>query len=329
MKTVILTHADADGICAGSILLSAHPKSQIFFTKPVSLLKDLQEIRADRYLISDIAINKKDAPELVNLIKEKGAVEYFDQHPIPDNITKEQMAAACEKFVHELGVSTSEIVYKHFQKEIPRERIWPALYGAIADYEEDTPFVQERLRNWDIRAIYFEVSTLVLGIKMEGFDTYDAKRGIVMTLARGGNPSDVFGLVSAAKNAVSMEFDLYKLVKQRAKTSGRIGYVKAVPFGFRGAAALFAATITNTPIGMCIFERKGRHLDITIRGRDSGVKLHKLAEDAAAEVGGSGGGLPDAAGARIPLGALDRFLKRMNELILLSQTQRYPRSQKV
>ena len=315
MKTVILTHADGDGICSGAILYSRYPNSEIFFTKPVSLLRDLKDIRADRFFISDIAINKRDAPQLVKLIREKGSVHYFDQHPIPDNIKKEDMAGACELFVHELNVSTSEVVYKHLQKEIPKERIWPAIYGAIADYEEDTPFVKERMKNWDVRALYFEVSTLVLGIKMESFSTYDAKREIIRTLAKGGNPSDVFGLVNAAKAAVGMEFDLYTLVKRRARKEGNVGYVMKIPsFGFRGPSALFAATVMDAPVGMCVFQIP-RHIDITIRARDSKFELNKLAEDASAEVGGSGGGLPEAAGCRIPPDSLQKFLSKFNELM--------------
>ena len=316
MKTVILTHADTDGICCGALLLSAYPNSEIFFTKPVSLLKDLKSTRADRILISDIAINKRDAPKLVRLIREKGDVRYFDQHPIPDNIKKEEMESACKEFVHELDVSTSEVVYKYLQKDLPRERVWLALYGAIADYEQDTPFVKEQLLNWDIRAIYFEASALVMGIKMEGFESYDSKRDIVKIMARGGNPSDVFGLVKAAKDAVNKEFDVYRLVKKKARSIGKIGYVEfKKSFGFRGSCALFSATVKNTPIGMCVFEREDRHIDITIRRREPVVPLNKLAEDAAASVGGSGGGLPEAAGARIPIDSLDRFLKKANEII--------------
>jgi single-stranded-DNA-specific exonuclease len=315
MRTVILTHSDADGMCSGAILLSAFPKAEIFFTKPVSLLDDLKHIRADQILISDMALNKRDAPEIIEEMKNKKIVFYCDEHPHPDNINPDDLKRLCEVYIHQEGVSSSEISYQYFQNKIPRERVWIALYGAIADYAGETDFVKERLRNWDARALYFEVSTLVMGIKMDAFNNYDAKREIVKLMARGGNPSDMFGLVNAAKSAVSKEFDIYAMVKKRAESAGQIGYVLDLPyFGFRGPTALFSATVTNRPIGMSAHTRMG-HIDITLRCRKSIYPLHKLAEKASMKVGGSGGGIPEAAGARIPKNQFDVFLKEANLLL--------------
>lgn len=326
MGTTILTHADGDGICCGAIALSKFPKSRVFFTKPVSLLKDLKPVRDKRIIISDIAVNKRDAPEIVKLLQEKsdnGAeILYFDQHPIPDNITISDLKKSCKVFAHDPSGSSSEVIYRHYQKELPMEREWIAIYGAIADYAE-TSFVDEIMRNWDVRAIYFEVSTLVLGIKMKGFNTYDAKRKITDVLAKGGNPSDIFGLVKAAKRAVNTEFDLFEVTKNRASSRGKIGFVETIPsFGMRGSAALFAATARDKPVGMCLHSRKG-HIDVTIRQRGKKYILHKLAEDATAFVSGSGGGLPEAAGGRIPKSTLTKFLKKFNELM---KTKKYQKS---
>ncbi len=315
MKTVILTHSDADGMCSGAILKSAFPKAHVFFTKPVSLLDDLRHTRADQILISDMALNKRDAPEILEEMKNKRIAFYCDEHPHPDNIRPDDLKRLCDVYLHQEGVSSSEIAYQYFQNRIPRERVWVALYGAIADYAGETPFVKERLRNWDIRALYFEVSTLVLGIKMESFNNYDAKREIVKLMAKGGNPSDIFGLVNAAKAAVSKEFDIYKMIKKRAESSGKLGYVLDLPyFGFRGPSALFAATVTKKPIGISAHTRRG-HIDLTIRCRESIYPLHKLAEKAAMKSGGSGGGIPEAAGARIPKKQFDTFLKEANALL--------------
>ncbi len=45
------------------------------------------------------------------------------------------------------------------------------------------------------------------------------------------------------------------------------------------------------------------------------LPLNRLAEQASNYVGGSGGGHESAAGAKIPFGTLDQFLKKMNELV--------------
>jgi single-stranded-DNA-specific exonuclease len=215
--------------------------------------------------------------------------------------------------MHSRGASASELVYRHYMKEIPRERVWLALYGAIADYADETPFSRERIRNWDRRGLYFEVSTISLGIKNDEFADYDAKRRIVRTLSRGGNPSDVPGLVRSAKRAVNREFELYELIKKRAQTHGSVAYVKDVPsFGFRGPSALFAATVQDTRIGICAHTRE-RYVDITMRTRDYSLRLNTLADRAAEAVGGSGGGHASAAGAKIPKGTFRKFLDELNK----------------
>lgn len=313
MGTLILTHSDADGICAGAIALSRFPDAGVFFTKPVSLLKDLQEeVGEERLIICDIALTKRDAGEILKLLGKMGDALYFDHHPLPGAIREGDVRNAVGLYVHDLDASSSELIYRHYQNALPGERVWPALYGAISDYSEHTEFVREGMRNWDQRMLYFEVSTLVLGIKAEKFSGYEEKRGIVKTLASGGNPSDVRGLVDSARRAVRKEFQIYETVKRSARRLGGIGYVKDLPlFGFRGPSALFAATVTDSPIGVSVHTRR-RYLDITIRKRAGDFKLNVLAEDAAEVVGGSGGGHRDAAGARIPLGSLDRFLGEMN-----------------
>jgi single-stranded-DNA-specific exonuclease len=314
MKTTILTHADCDGMCAGAVALSRFPDANVFFTKPVSLYHDLLNTKADRIIITDIALTKHDAPSIIKLFGEKKEILYFDHHIAPKNIRKQDIAKRTKVFLHEMDTSSSELIYRYYQKEIPRERVWIAIYGAIGDYSDDTEFVRERILNWDRRALFFEVSTIVLGIKNEEFEGYDSKRRIVRTLARGDNPSDVPGLVKSAKEAVNREFDLYEIIKRKAKVFGKIAYTKDLPsFGFRGPSALFAATARGKPLGLYVHTRE-RYIDITMRSRVK-LKLNELAEEAAEAVHGSGGGHTEAAGAKIPLGSFKTFLEKLDKMI--------------
>lgn len=315
MKTTILTHADCDGMCAGAIGLSRFPDATVFFTRPVSILHDLQDIDSERIIITDIALTRRDAPSIVKLLGKYKEVFYFDHHVIPRTIRKSEIEKNIRHYVHDLDASASELIYRYFQKEIPRERVWIAIYGAIGDYSDDTEFVKERILNWDRRALFFEVSTIVLGTKNEQFEGYDAKRRIVHMLARGENPSDVPGLVKSARVAVNREFDLYDIIKRKAKSYGNIAYVKDLPsFGFRGPSALFAATARNKPLGIYAHARE-KYVDVTMRARKKGLKLNELAEDVAESVKGSGGGHTEAAGAKIPVGTFRAFLKKLDTMI--------------
>jgi RecJ-like exonuclease len=313
-RTLILTHADIDGMCAGAIALSRFPEARVFFTKPVSLHKDLDEAQAERIIIADIAIAKSGAQDLVSLLKRKRAeITYFDHHPIPDSTSLDELRRSAKKFVWGQGMCASELVYDYYKAELPAERAWLALYGAIGDFTEEGKFAQAIMQNWDKHSIYFEVCSMIMAIKMKRFEGYDAKRGVVGALSRGKNPSSIGGLVEAARESVSRELDLYHLVKEQAMLIGRIGYMRDLPsFGFRGPAALFSATVTSSPVGMYIHRRKNI-VDVTIRRRDASLELNRLAEYAGERVGGSGGGHPEAAGCRIPMGAENAFLEAANE----------------
>ncbi len=306
---LILTHADADGICSAALLLTVFPKTKVFFTKPVSLLKDLKFLKQKNLVLADLAFNKKDTKEIVKELQKRDFL-YFDHHPIPD-------LPFPEGFELDTSASTSELIFKFFRDKLPEERSWVALYGAIGDYCEDTKFVKEMMKDWDIRSIYFEASTLVLGIKNDEFSSYDKKREIIQLLASGKNPSDFPGLVQSAKEAVKREFELYKTVKSKVKILDNLAYfVYDKYFGFRGPSALFAATAGKKDVGVSCFKRRD-FLDITLRSKKP-FPLHELAEKAAEVVGGSGGGHPGAAGARIPDGSFEKFLKALDKLLTLS-----------
>lgn len=315
-KTVILTHGDCDGICAGAIALSMFPGSEVYFTRPVALHDDLQKTEADKIIIADIAMSRPDTNKTVKALKERGSdIMYFDHHTISPDARK-TLEKNLSLYKNVQGSSASELIYKHFQKDIPRERVWIALYGAIGDYSDETDFVKERLLNWDRRAIYFEVSTISLGTKNEQFSGYDEKRHIVESMARGNNPSDIQGLVQSAKEAVNREFDLYGIVKRKAAAFNNIAYVRDIPsFGFRGPSALFSATVKNTPVGIAAYTRESGYVDITIRTRDYSLKLNDIADDVAEKLGGSGGGHPHAAGAKIPDDKFKLFLEMMDKKV--------------
>ncbi len=320
MKTMILCHADCDGMCAAAVALAMYPEASVFFTKPVSFLVDLADAAADRLIICDIAITKSRAAEICAKIADmaRGSeVMYFDHHELPVPGKARDLGAV--HYHHEESASSSELAYRHFQKDIPAEREWLGLYGAIADYKMDTPFTNERLLNWDRRSIYFQVATLVLGIKDRRFDSYDAKRMIVRALSSGKAPSEISGLVEAARDSASKEAEVYAFVKAHAKRRKSFGYVEdELHFGFRGPAALFSASVTGSPVGLCISMRE-KGIDVTARRRTRGIALNQLMEQASEPVGGSGGGLPDAAGARIPRDSLEGFLSKVEQLLRKAQ----------
>jgi RecJ-like exonuclease len=86
MSSIIFTHGDCDGICAGAVVISAFPDSTVFFTSPVSLLGELNNLAGnyDNIMICDIAIDEKTFPELkikLNDFETESNITYMDHHP--------------------------------------------------------------------------------------------------------------------------------------------------------------------------------------------------------------------------------------------------------
>ena len=80
-----------------------------------------------------------------------------------------------------------------------------AIYGAISNYLDETPWVKKTLENWDKRTIYFEAGVLSQGL--EGArKLYEFKRRVVKHLSENRLPSEMSELiVRALMESVSEE----------------------------------------------------------------------------------------------------------------------------
>src|SRR3989344_7995266 len=109
---LIFSHADVDGLCSAALLLSRFPKTKVFFTKPVSLLFDLKFKKEKNIIIADIALNKRDIPQILKELEKKNFL-YFDHHPCFFLLEKERPTLE-RKLLYEnfivADVSTSESV---------------------------------------------------------------------------------------------------------------------------------------------------------------------------------------------------------------------------
>lgn len=171
MATWILTHGDTDGICAGALCLATHQDARVFFTRPTGLAKDLEQAQPnDTVIICDIALPETTLQEILDkfhMIADRGSLIYIDHHLLSSKVT---LAGIPRMGNHEIGPSASEIAFKTFRSSLPPAMNRVAIYGAIGDYADDTPLIQELLLEWDKRALYFEVGTLVQGLEAAGRD---------------------------------------------------------------------------------------------------------------------------------------------------------------
>ena len=89
MSSIIFSHGDSDGICAGAIVKSALPGSTVYFISPVGLLDELNGLtgKYENIVICDIAIDEKSFMQLkerLHELSDVSRVTYMDHHPLPD-----------------------------------------------------------------------------------------------------------------------------------------------------------------------------------------------------------------------------------------------------
>ncbi|MCZ7356305.1 MAG: DHHA1 domain-containing protein [Candidatus Methanoperedens sp.] len=311
MSSIIFTHGDCDGICSGAIVKSALPDSTIFFTSPVGLLSELNNIREryDDLVICDIAIDEKTYPQLKIKLSElanESNVIYMDHHPLPERRYNSDW------FFYDT-CSTAELAFRIFEKNLNRDMRRVAIYGAMGDFSE-TAVVKKWERDWDKRTLYFYAGTLIQGITYAGRD-YNCKRKIADALSYDMPPPEIEGLLDAAVIASRKEEEIRSLVRKSVVKLKNLAYVIDIN-GYMSKAAIYAASYGNALVGVSCEYRAQKHVyDISIRLRNGGVDLNTILRRVALSHGGTGGGHPFAGGARIPKRELEAFLYDLDDAL--------------
>ena len=305
----VLTHGDCDGVCSGAIALAARWPSKIVFTKPSTLLDDLIGLRdIERIIICDIALPETKARDILATLQElssKHELLYIDHHPLPFNFDMPGF------FVHSLNACASELTYRAFQVQLPKDMSRVAIYGAIGDYADDSEFMQLIISYWDKRMLYFESGLLSQGLDYIRRD-YRSKRRILESLAMNLLPSSDAELAGAAIEESRLEERMRKEVTVKVRTLGKIAYVLNIE-GSIGKAAIYARAVTGLQIGIAGEEERG-YVDMSLRSVREGLDLDRILRRLAPSFGGTGGGHPKAAGASIPVESFQLFVKALDEL---------------
>lgn len=310
-KTLILTHGDSDGICSGALAKSAFPDAYVYFTSPVSLLEKLNLIEdVETLIICDIAIDERYYSELRSKLEElteECNLYYIDHHPLPESCREK------EWFYHDTGVCSSELTYRVFDDLLSEEMKRVAIYGAIGDFCDNTPCVKNWVRDWDKRSLYFQAGTLIQAILQKGRD-YEFKRTLLKPLSKNIIPSNIPGLLELAREAAINEEKIRIFVKEHVETLRNSAYIVNTNNSI-SKAAIYAASYGQKEVGIAAEyrERKGVY-DLSIRSRGE-VDLNRVLRSVAPKFGGSGGGHPSAAGARIPESSLKAFLRAFDKKI--------------
>ncbi|WP_440060282.1 DHHA1 domain-containing protein [Thermogladius sp. 4427co] len=308
----ILVHGDSDGVCSGAVyqafLKSKGIETNIYFTHPAGLLKDLLEFtkQGDDIYIADIALDESSYRDVMRLLEERGKsgrVVYIDHHPLPEGFETPKNI----EFFHDTCCSASELTFRYFEKDLDADFTRVALYGAIGDYIDETPWVREHIARWDKRFIYYEAGVLIQGIEGTGRN-YDFKRLVVEHLSQNKLPSSLKELSEKALKQSALDEELRLWVKKNVRNKGIVSIAENPP-GSVGRAANYARIYGGGLIGVA-YENRGGILVSSLRSPY--VDLNRLLRTISRELNIQGGGHSFAAGARIPIGLLDVFIEKIN-----------------
>ena len=316
MVVRILTHGDTDGICAAAMARARFPDAEIWFSRPIRLLRDLNGIElGTTVMIFDVAINEANKDQIFQRMKElaqRDEVLYVDHHPLPPGTLKKDFPVT--QLGLQSGASSSELAFRLLIEDPKSDLDRIALWGAIADYCEDTDFARDRLNKYDRRTIYMEAGLLSQALG-EAAGDYHYKRDVVINLAQGIPPTEIPGIVDRAVKATKREWEVYQYVKEHVVIEDNIAVVYDLPVGSLGKAALYALGVTGAEVGLCTRQNKDE-ADISLRRRTgSRIDLNETLRTMAIRIGGSGGGHESAAGATIPINNLPTFLEMIKREI--------------
>ncbi|MCF2135851.1 MAG: hypothetical protein K9W43_01305 [Candidatus Thorarchaeota archaeon] len=316
MKSFVLTHGDVDGITSGAIGLLAFPGSYLYFTKPSQIHTDLYRVAKDRpdvVSISDIALNTAHFDDILRALSrfpDDTVIHWTDHHPMEAKY-KRKLAKRVDLF-HQIGPCAAELMYRKFKDRLPEHALRLALYGAVADYCDDTPFTREHFEDFDKRTLYLEAALLVQAL--QEIDYRRESKDLTWELTLGIEPSAMNNIVTLAMKATRVEHEVFRYVQTHARKMGPVGYVLDMPVhGYRGKSAKFAAYATGSPIGISA-RSSDDEIDMSIRRRNSTINLNRalnkilpLLNDA------QGGGHPAACGGSMKREDFPRFLQLLGE----------------
>lgn len=157
-------------------------------------------------------------------------------------------------WVHDVRCSASELAYKYFrERDLDEELSRVALYGAVCDYLDETPWVREVLRRWDRRAVFLEAGVVSQGLEGSRKD-YEFKRAAVEHLAKNAPPSQMRELVARSVKQAELDEELRLWVRRSLRVVGQVAYVLN-PRGSVGRAANYARIYGGAEVGIGAEER--------------------------------------------------------------------------
>jgi single-stranded-DNA-specific exonuclease len=308
----IIAHGDSDGICSGALALAAFKDAKLFFSHPTGLKDDLRQVDGD-VIICDIALPAQTLEgihqEIMRINASGHKTVYIDHHPFPPNFDPKTFPWELH---HSIQASASEQTFSTLKNILTKDFSRVAIYGAIGDYLDGTPNIEEWLLYWDKRSLYLESGLLIQAIDSMGRN-YDLKREVARYLANNNLPSQDEKIVNRAISEAIREEEMRGHVKEVVKVVGEVAYVLDIDWSL-SKSAIYSKAQTGALVGIGAETRDG-FIDMSLRTHSERLDLNEMTIAITEKIGGSGGGHPKATGARVPKDKFKLFIEELNHSI--------------
>ena len=318
MKVSVISHsADVDGLMAAFFAMvreEARGNSvSVTFSDYDGLLENVEAAEGEIIYVCDLGIDREKEEKFLSLVRQKisagRSFTYIDHHPDNPSTLKE-LEKTGATVVHSLSDCAGVLAYSTFSHEVPRKYMIYAAYAAIGDHMENGKEASKIMTKVDSIMAYFEASVLTLAI-----DKRDSiKLGLLSYLKESQFAHRYPGVMDAAEKQLSQMEEFTKRSFEVMKGKNYSWAFAECNF-FTGRAATLM--LQMLPIDIAIAYRmddERKAYDVSFRCSDkSEMDLGALAHDAAASVGGTGGGHRRASGASVPASRLDEFIKAVAE----------------
>ncbi len=168
---------------------------------------------------------------------------------------------------------------------------------------------------YDKRTVYLESGLISQALSAQGKRDYDFKRKVLFILSRAEKPSSKPDIVKKAILGTQKEWETIRFVKSEFEAVDGIAMIKDIPKGISPTkAAKLALGVSGLPVAISTRIKKKNHIDISARKLSNySLDLNLTFRTIAPRFGGSGGGHPTAAGARIPKAHFQSFMEALKK----------------
>ncbi|MDA4113617.1 MAG: DHHA1 domain-containing protein [Thaumarchaeota archaeon] len=293
---------DADGLCSAALTIAARGGT-FRLTDYDQLIDELDGIPKDatELVLCDLGTDPSRFEEFRNKMEEltrRLKVTYIDHHYLSAEM-KGELERLGIHLVHDVDECSSMLTYSTFNRLLPAESSYLAIFGAVTDYMDSSPLAGKMMERFDRQFVLLESTLLSYAISNQAREIRYIEM-LVESLSRMEMPHTIEGVSTFALRQAETVRKLAGEVGRKGSTLGKLAYMETEQSSTGNVAKLLLGAF-NVQVGVSYRARSDGRVEMSLRcTSECKVHLGQTISEIAGRHGGNGGGHAKAAGASIP-----------------------------